>query len=156
MNNHTPNIAKRIAMHAIAIFIFGMAMGDNPVIRADTTPLTMLDPNLQAEVLLNTGIAQPIGIVFLAANDYLVLERASGQIKRVINNVIQPQPVLDLAVNSNSERGLLSMVLNPNFPTDPSVYIRWTRAAPAPTPVWSVKSRCLEIGSIASSGTDRR
>ena len=129
MKNHTLKIAKRIAVCGIAILVFGMAIGDNPVIRADTNPLTMLDPNLQAEVLLNTGIAQPIGIVFLAANDYLVLEKASGQIKRVINNVLQPQPVLDLAVNSNSERGLLSMVLNPNFPTDPSVYIRWTESS---------------------------
>src|SRR3954451_13663321 len=105
MNNHMPEIAKRIATYVIAILVFGMAIGDSRVMRADTTPLTMLDPNLQAEVLLNTGIAQPIGIVFLAANDYLVLEKASGQIKRVVNNVMQPQPVLDLPVNSNSERG---------------------------------------------------
>src|SRR5678815_1505952 len=119
MKNHTLKIAKRIAVCGIAILVFGMAIGDNPVIRADTNPLTMLDPNLQAEVLLNTGIAQPIGIVFLAANDYIVLEKASGQIKRVINNVLQPQPVLDLAVNSNSGRGLLGMVLDASFPTDP-------------------------------------
>jgi hypothetical protein len=42
-----------------------------------------------------------------------VLEKASGQIKRVTGGVLQPTPVLDLAVNSNSERGLLSMVLDP-------------------------------------------
>jgi hypothetical protein len=80
--------------------------------RADTTPLTVLDPNLQVTTVLNTGISQPIGIVFLGLSDFLVLEKASGQIKRVINGVVQPNSVLDLAVNSNSERGLLSMVLH--------------------------------------------
>jgi glucose/arabinose dehydrogenase len=98
--------------------------------QADTTPLTMLDPNLQATTLLNAGIFQPIGIVFLGSvDDFLVLEKASGQIKRVIGGTVQPTPVLDLAVNSNSERGLLSAVLHPNFPMTPYVYIRWTESS---------------------------
>src|SRR6185369_14586992 len=75
------------------------------------------------------GISQPIGIVFLAATDFLVLEKASGQIKRVINGVIQATPVLDLAVNSNSERGLLSMAKHPNFAANNFVYIRWTESS---------------------------
>lgn len=95
----------------------------------DTTPAAMLDPNLRVTTVLNTGITQPIGIVFLSTNDFFVLEKASGQVKRVINNVIQPTPVLDLAVNSASERGLLSMALHPNFPTTPFVYIRWTQSS---------------------------
>ncbi|HEX5231824.1 MAG TPA: PEP-CTERM sorting domain-containing protein, partial [Bradyrhizobium sp.] len=95
---------------AVVAVLGAMTIHAVPV-RADTTPLVVLDPNLQVTTVLNAGISQPIGIVFLAANDFLVLEKASGQIKRVINGVIQPNPVLDLAVNSNSERGLLSMVL---------------------------------------------
>src|SRR6185369_2202280 len=75
------------------------------------------------------GISQPIGIVFLAANDFLVLEKASGQVKRVINGVIQLNPVLDLAVNSNSERGLLSLALDPNFSSNHRLYIRWTESS---------------------------
>ncbi|MEI6069420.1 MAG: hypothetical protein WCP96_18955, partial [Methylococcaceae bacterium] len=78
-------------------------------VNADSIPTTMLDPNLQVTTFLNAGLSQPMGIVFLAGNDFLVLEKASGQVKRVINGVIQPTPVLDLAVNSASERGLLSM-----------------------------------------------
>ena len=88
----------------------------------------MLDPNLQVTIAV-TGLTQPIGVVFLAAIiDMLVLEKASGQVKRVLNGVVQPTPVLDLAVNSNSERGLLSMVLHPNFPATPDVFIRWTES----------------------------
>jgi glucose/arabinose dehydrogenase len=97
---------------------------------ADTTPLKILDPTLQVTTVLNSGITQPIGIVFLAENDFLVLEKASGQVKRVINGALQATPVLDLAVNSASERGLLSMALDPNFPATPHVYIRWTQSGP--------------------------
>jgi glucose/arabinose dehydrogenase len=96
---------------------------------ADTTPLTILDPNLQVTTFVGTGLSQPIGIVFIGPNDAFVLEKASGQVKRVIGGVVQPTPVLDLAVNSNSERGLLSMALHPNFPSTPFVYIRWTESS---------------------------
>jgi aldose sugar dehydrogenase len=96
---------------------------------ADTFPLQVLDPNLQVTTVLNSGITQPIGIVFLAQNDFLVLEKASGQVKRVIGGVLQATPVLDLAVNSNSERGLLSLVLHPSFPATPWVYVRWTESS---------------------------
>jgi glucose/arabinose dehydrogenase len=94
----------------------------------DTGPPALLDPNLQVSTVINTGITQPIGIVFLNANDFFVLEKASGQVKRVTGGVLQATPVLDLAVNSNSERGLLSMVLHPNFPTTPFAYVRWTES----------------------------
>src|ERR1700704_2793848 len=96
---------------------------------ADTLPVQVLDPNLQVTTVLNPGLTQPIGIVFLGPSDFLVLEKASGQVKRVIGGVIQPTPVLDLAVNSNSERGLLSMVLHPNFPDVPLAFVRWTESS---------------------------
>jgi len=98
-------------------------------VRGDTIPLTLLDPNLQVTTYVGSNLSQPIGIVFLGPGDAFVLEKASGQVKRVINGVVQPTPVLDLAVNSNSERGLLSMVLHPNFPATPFVYIRWTESS---------------------------
>jgi aldose sugar dehydrogenase len=102
-------------------------LGARPL--ADSIAIEVLDPDLQVTTVLNAGIAQPIGIVFLGSNDFLVLEKASGQIKRVVGGVIQAAPVLDLAVNSNSERGLLSLVLHPNFPATPWMYVRWTASS---------------------------
>jgi glucose/arabinose dehydrogenase len=96
---------------------------------ADTVPLEILDGNLQVTTVINTGLVQPIGIVFLGTSDFLVLEKASGQVKRVINGVLQPTPVLDLAVNFASERGLLSLALHPQFPATPWVYVRWTESS---------------------------
>ena len=97
------------------------------IVSADTPQI--LDRNLQVTTVLNSGITQPIGIVFLGPSDFLVLEKATGQVKRVIGGVVQASPVLDLAVNSNSERGLLSLVLHPNFPATPFVYVRWTQSS---------------------------
>lgn len=122
---------RQVATPAIALTILAMAFGHARQSRADTTPLEILDPNLEVTTVLNAGVTQPIGIVFLGANDFLVLEKASGQVKRVIGGVVQATPALDLAVNSNSERGLLSLVLHPNFPAIPFVYIRWTESSTA-------------------------
>lgn len=99
-----------------------------PLARADSIPATVLDPNLQVTTFLS-GLSQPIGIVFLAPDDLFVLEKASGQIKRVIGGVVQSPPVLDLAVNSSSERGLLSAALHPDFPETPQVFVRWTESS---------------------------
>jgi len=96
---------------------------------ADTTPVAMLDPNLQVTTYIGSGLSQPIGVIFIGPNDAFVLEKASGQVKRFISGVLQPTPVLDLAVNSASERGLLSLVLHPNFPSTPFVYVRWTESS---------------------------
>ena len=46
---------------------------------ADSKPIRMLDESLQVTTVLNSGIVQPIGIVFLGANDFLVLEKASAR-----------------------------------------------------------------------------
>lgn len=114
--------------HSVALAILGLALAPCRLSLADSIPVTILDPNLEVTSFLN-GLSQPIGIVFLGPDDALVLEKASGQIKRVIAGVIQPTPVLDLAVNSNSERGLLSMVLHPDFPGTPAAYICWTESS---------------------------
>lgn len=95
---------------------------------ADSIPAAVLDPNLQVTTVL-AGLNQPMGVIFLSQNDWLVIEKATGQVRRVINGVIQPTPALDLAVNSASERGLLSLVLHPNFPATPDVFIRWTESS---------------------------
>ena len=103
--------------YLLSLLTAGLLFGGR--LSADSIPVQILDPNLQVTTVLNAGITQPIGIVFLGPNDFLVLEKASGQVKRVINGVVQATPVLDLAVNSASERGLLSLVLHPNFPATP-------------------------------------
>jgi len=67
-------------------------------------------------------------MAFLGPNDILVLEKASGRVQRVVNGVVH-STVLDLAVNSASERGLLGIALHPDFPANPGVYLYWTESS---------------------------
>lgn len=101
-------------------------------IDAQSPAPTMLDPNLGVRTVAS-GLVLPTSVAFLGAHDMLVLEKASGKVQRVVDGVIQ-STVLDLAVNSASERGLLGIALHPDFPTNPGVYLYWTCTAPPPPP----------------------
>ena len=74
-----------------------------------------------------TGLNQPTGFAFLGTNDVLITEKASGMVKRFTNGAANGVP-LDLAVNSNSERGLLAIELHPNFARNGFVYLYWTES----------------------------
>src|SRR5262245_64998424 len=74
-----------------------------------------------------SGFELPTGIAFLGANDFLVTEKATGRVKRVVGGTVQATP-LDLDVNNFSERGLLGIALHPQFPANPGVYLYWTES----------------------------
>ncbi len=112
---------------AVASLGAGTAMGrvDGP---ARTGP-ALLVPDLELRTVVD-GLALPTSIAFLGPNDLLVLEKNSGQVKRVTNGVVR-STVLDLAVNFGSERGLLGVALHPNFPVNRGVYLFWTESTTA-------------------------
>src|SRR5687768_15953053 len=86
----------------------------------------VVDPKLGVRTAAS-GLAQPVSMAFIGAGDALVLEKASGQVKRVVNGTVQGA-VLDLEVNSNSERGLLGIALHPNFASNGFVYLFWSES----------------------------
>jgi uncharacterized repeat protein (TIGR01451 family) len=92
---------------------------------------SMLDANLTVGTVVS-GLDQPISIAFLGANDFLVLEKATGRVQRLLRdpltNIVTSVPVLDLAVNSASERGLLGIALHPQFATNGYVYLFWSES----------------------------
>jgi aldose sugar dehydrogenase len=71
------------------------------------------DPDLKVEVVAE-GITFPTSMAFLARDDILVLEKNTGTIKRVIHNQVQPEPLLDLNVANQGERGLLGIGIAKN------------------------------------------
>jgi hypothetical protein len=46
-------------------------------------------------------------MAFIGAQDILVLQKGDGRVRRVIAGVLQPGAALDVAVDSDSESGLL-------------------------------------------------
>ena len=120
MSRHS--LLSRIAIAAAVAG--GLSGAQNPV-QTQSGP-SLVDQNLQVRVVAS-GLIQPTTLAFIGASDLLVLEKASGRVIR-ISPSLPPQPVLDLAVNSASERGLLGIALHPNFPATPHVFLYWTES----------------------------
>ena len=82
-------------------------------------PPIVYDQNLQITQLTDE-LQFPTGIDFLGENDILVIEKNTGQVKRILDGEILNEPVLDVNVASQSERGLLGIaILNTKGLTNP-------------------------------------
>ena len=115
MKSEISAVARRV-VSVCAILGAGLA-----VHASDARAQELVDPNLSVSTVAD-GLSQPIAMAFIGPNDILVTEKATGRVKRVTNGLVTGV-VLDLAVNSNSERGLLGIALHPKFPSTPYVYL---------------------------------
>ena len=103
------------------------AASANTVIQPAAATPEMLDENLTVSTVIS-GLNQPTSLAFIGNSDFLVLERATGKVLRIVNGSLQSTP-LDLAVNSASERGLLGIALHPKFSQNGFVYLFWTESS---------------------------
>ena len=86
------------------------------------------DPNLRVQSYV-AGFDEPTGAVFLNdRGDLLVTQKDDGRVILVRNRRIVGT-ALDLPVANDSERGLLSVALSPNFASDNLVYLYHCAAA---------------------------
>ena len=103
---------------------------------AATAAQTVRDPNLSVRIVAS-GLDSPSTMAFIGQNDILVVEKNTGLVQRVRDGVLLG-PVLDLAVNFASERGLLGIALHPQFASNRAVYLYWTEStAPGDSDVLS-------------------
>lgn len=88
---------------------------------------TVSDSSLSVSTINVPGLSQPTSLRFVDQDSYFITEKATGIIQYVDGlNVSQ---ALDLPVNSDSERGLLSLALDPNFLNNGYGYVYYSRAA---------------------------
>jgi aldose sugar dehydrogenase len=73
------------------------------------TPSITKDPNLKVETLVS-GLDSPTSMAFIDNNNILVLQKG-GQVRLVSNGVLQDKPVLQVPVDTESERGLLGIAI---------------------------------------------
>jgi glucose/arabinose dehydrogenase len=126
-------VERTLHKHALVALVpaVGLAAGlifhGSSLVTAQAGGPVMLDPGLGVRPVVS-GLSQPITIAFIDENDILVLEKGTGKVQRVISGAVD-STVLDLAVNSGSERGLLGIALHPEFPDNPGVYLYWTASS---------------------------
>ncbi len=104
---------------AAPLALAGTAQGQTPAPE-------VVDPDLEVNTTVS-GLTQPISMAFVGDDRFLVLEKGSGQVKLVEDGEVRGT-VLDLAVNSASERGLLSIALHPKFKRNGWVYLFWSQS----------------------------
>ena len=87
---------------------------------ADAQPV-INDPNIMAE-MVTEGLSSPTSIAFMDSNNILVLEK-SGSVRLISNGILQEQPVLNVPVDTESERGLLGIAIQ-----DDTVFLYFTES----------------------------
>jgi len=93
-----------------------------------TTIPTLGDSNLNIELVAN-GINSPTTMAFLGLDDILVLEKDKGTVQRIVNGEILEEPILDINVNAEDERGLLGIAVSKNTSTGETfVFLYYTEA----------------------------
>jgi glucose/arabinose dehydrogenase len=97
------------------------------VLSSPSRSQALTDPALQVSEVV-AGLSQPTAMAFIGPSDILVLQKGDGRVRRVIDGVLQPGQVLDVAIDNNSERGLLGIAVHPNFPAIPLVYLYYTES----------------------------
>jgi aldose sugar dehydrogenase len=72
------------------------------------------------------GLSSPTSMVFVDDSNILVLEK-EGSVRLVSNGVLQAEPILQVPVNGENERGLLGIAADED---DNSVFLYYTQADP--------------------------
>ena len=141
MLSYYPNVALFLVLVIFSLFLpisFNYYYFLTASARPSTEPLSRMaafrggliinDSNLKAEVVAR-GLKSPTNMAFLGPNDILVNEKLNGTVQRIINGEIQPQPILDVSVASQSERGMLGIAVakptttNNESTSSPTTYV---------------------------------
>ena len=114
----------------------------------------LLDPDLAVRTAVS-GLSQPVSMAFLGGGDMLVIEKASGQVKRVVDGEVRGV-ALDLAVNFAPSAGCSASPCPRTSARTPGSTCTGPRAAPGPTaPTWTTCGSSV-TGWTGSSGTATR
>jgi glucose/arabinose dehydrogenase len=95
------------------------------LLAAPAAAQSLTDPTLSVSTLTG-GLADPTAMAFLGPGDFLVTEKA-GTVRRVLNGVLQPTPVLTVLTNDSGETGLLGIAVNTETPR--KVFLYYSAAA---------------------------
>ena len=87
-----------------------------------------IDPNLKIETV-TTGLVLPTTMAFVGPDDMLVLEKNKGTVQRIVNGQILDQPLLQVNVSSEVERGMLGIAVSKDNQTGkPLVFLYFTES----------------------------
>jgi glucose/arabinose dehydrogenase len=137
-NNRLRQFSVRISL-ALAVaatfqycFTYAQEDEDNSLTDVYTSGVSGMpiikDPSLEVEIITR-GLEFPTSMAFLGPDDILVLEKNQGTVKRVVGGQILDEPLLDVSVATDTERGMLGMAIAENITNQhPYVFLYFTES----------------------------
>ena len=74
------------------------------------------------------GLISPTTMAFLDEDTILVLEKDNGRVRAIENGMLQPEPLLDVAVANDGERGLLGAAVSRENESTTYVFLYFTES----------------------------
>ncbi len=127
---------KRFSISFVALVLI-MVFGINSSFQTSygaysKAPLSPNTPTINDDKLtvekITDGLQFPTSMAFVGPNDVLVTEKNTGKVMRVLNGQVQAQPVLDVAVATQIERGLLGIAVSPQPDGKTYVFLYYTES----------------------------
>src|SRR5215203_5713121 len=108
---------KRITIFALSfpLLLFSFcniyAQQNEPVDGSSDESIILSDPKLKIE-LVASGLDFPTTMAFLGPDDFLILEKNTGNVKRFVNGTLIEKPLLHVNTSIKDERGLLGIAVS--------------------------------------------
>ena len=115
------------------------------------TPVTL--PAGFNESVFAAGLTNPTAMV-VAPDGRLFVTEQGGNLRVVKNGALLPTPFATVSTDSNGERGLIGITLDPNFATNQFVYVYYTVPASPFNAPFNRVSRFTASGDTAVPGSE--
>lgn len=115
---------KRMLVVSVLLLLFCLTTIAPPAARAAPSAL----PSGFTRIALGSGLSEPTAIVFPGRKKMFVTEK--GGAVRIVksNGVLVSDPLVTFHVNTESERGLLGIALDPDYAANHAFYVYYTTA----------------------------
>ena len=109
---------------------------------AGPSSISLSDPNLKSQVVFKEDIKfegnslSPISsMAILSPDEILLLEKNTGEVRKIINGTMLDEPLIDVAIGNELERGMLGIAVAVNgsqeYETNTNVYLYFTKSLPS-------------------------
>ena len=107
-------------------------------------------PSDFAQVLVSNGISNPTVMAF-APDGRIFVAQQNGNLRVIKNDALLASPFISLTVNSSGERGLIGVVLDPDFSINNFIYLYYTVPG---SPAHNRVSRFTASGDVAQASSE--
>src|SRR5919198_731751 len=129
-----PRLLASIVLAAILVlgmlstaYYYHFAGAQEDTARTATEGPSVSDTNLTVEKVVG-GLTMPTTMAFLDQHRILVLEKDNGTVRMVKDGKLQSEPLLDVAVANDNERGMLGIAVSKENSTTTYVFLYFTQS----------------------------